>query len=170
MDEPYESCEKHECYVCYEPCETPTACKCKTLFVHSSCIAIMQIYGKEECGICKDPYPRVEQPLELFEDDDTEEELPFPPCCCYFFPTAIRPDYHISTLDRCFDLLRISISVSIIFVVSYSLSHLMHQFDIFTPFTFTFLIIMCCCLCAEHRQRRLLRNLDLQIHRETVYV
>ena len=40
-----------ECYVCYEPCSTPAQCKCKTLFVHSSCITIMKMYGKTECGI-----------------------------------------------------------------------------------------------------------------------
>lgn len=156
--------ELHECYVCYEPCETLAECKCKTLYVHSSCITIMRLYGKTECGVCKEPYPTLSQPLELFEDEIIIERDP-PPCYCYVFPTALRPEYKITDCDQFMDLIRTLFLVAGIFAACMVFTDY-SKMDFLTPFTLCFLSLMICCFVAEQRTRRLHRMIDQPTHRE----
>lgn len=163
--EPY---ELHECYVCYEPCETLAECKCKTLYVHSSCIAIMRLYGKTECGVCKEPYPTISQPLELFEDE-IEFDLEPPPCYCYVFPTSLRPEYETTECDKFMDLLRMLFLIAGVFAACAAFTDY-SRMDFLTPFTISFLSLMICCFVAEQRTRRLHHMTDLPTRREPLTV
>lgn len=91
-----------ECYVCYEPCTDPAPCKCKTLYVHPSCILIMQLYGQRECGVCKTPYS-TENSMEFMEPDLKPQN---PPCYCMCVPTPCRTMYHVSEYDKYLDIFR----------------------------------------------------------------
>jgi hypothetical protein len=155
--------ELHECYVCYEPCDTLAECKCKTLYVHSSCVTIMRLYGKNECGVCKEPYPPLSQPLELFEDELFDLESP--PCYCYIFPTALRPEYDVTDCDQFIDLFRILIVIVGIFAACIMFTDY-SKLDFLTPFTLCFLSLMICCFVAEQRTRRFHRRIDQPTHRE----
>ncbi len=158
--EPY---QMHECYVCYEPCDTLADCKCKTLYVHSSCIAIMRLYGKNECGVCKEPYPTISRPLELIEEDFIREP---PPLCCYMIPTQLRPEYTVTDCDQCLDCFRVIFFIVIIFLLYLSLTNFKSE-DFMAPFVICFLSIMLCCFVAEQRARRLHRMQDQLEHHET---
>jgi len=102
-----------ECYVCYEPCSTPAQCKCKTLYVHSSCITIMKLYGKKECGICKEPYGGTEYVTE----EDLGSRLSSPPRYCFLIPTPLRwGNYLVDSSDIVMDPLRFVV-LAIVFVL-----------------------------------------------------
>lgn len=161
MEDPY---EVHECYVCYEPCQTLANCKCKTLYVHTSCITIMRLYGKTECGICKEPYPEISRPLELF---DTEDDIEYDvlPCCCYIIPTMFRSEYLTSDCDKCMDIFRFLTFITAIFVLWFLFSNYAHR-DVLTPFSLSFLSLICCCFVAEQRTRRLQHMQNPHTHRE----
>ena len=94
-----------ECYVCYETCTDPAPCKCKTLYVHPSCILIMQLYGQSECGVCKTPYS-TENSMEFMEEEIEPPNLQSPPCCCICVPTPFRQSYYISEYDQFLDIFR----------------------------------------------------------------
>lgn len=94
-----------ECYVCYEPCTDPAPCKCKTLYVHPSCILIMQLYGQRECGVCKTPYS-TENSMEFMEEEIEAPVSHLPPCCCVCIPTPCRSMYYVSEYDEFLDIFR----------------------------------------------------------------
>lgn len=44
-----------ECWICFEDCERSASCKCKSMKVHSKCLALWQFRsGKNTCDICND--------------------------------------------------------------------------------------------------------------------
>lgn len=46
-----------ECYICFEPCQTPSPCNCTT-FVHKKCLRKFITHsGKTQCQICLQIYP-----------------------------------------------------------------------------------------------------------------
>lgn len=153
-----------ECYVCYEPCTDHAPCKCKTLFVHPSCILIMQLYGQKECGVCKTPY--VEPQTEI-----VEEEWNPPPCWCLCIPTPLRSHvYDTNEVDSAFDIVRyVFIGIQILVIV-----HILSQPN--TPFDFskdwpalvlTSIFLIVACNLAAQRLRRPPHSVHLHIHRDS---
>lgn len=165
MDEPYEECNKPECYVCYEPCDTLASCKCKTLYVHDSCIAIMRLYGKEHCGVCKEPYPAIERPLELMEPDEYEDEY-YRPCCFYFLPTTCRPGEDLSNLDKCLDVVRYLIVMLFFFWIMFGFSLYLPPNELSTAISILFIASICGCFVLEQYIKRQQRTIYLENHRE----
>ena len=164
MDEPYEECDQTECYVCYEPCDTLANCKCKTLYVHDSCITIMRLYGKTHCGVCREPYPRIEIPLELIEEEESEQF----PCCCYMVPTAFRGS--ISNIDKCLDVVRYLIIMIFLTWVIFGFSLYLPPNTLSAAVTIMFVVIICCCFVLEQQIRQQQHSLYLQTRHETMDV
>lgn len=163
MDEPYEECNNTECYVCYEPCDTLASCKCKTLYVHDSCIAIMRLYGKESCGVCKEPYPLIERPLELKEPDEDEHYIP---CCFYILPTACRQEDDLSTWDKFLDLVRYMIVMLFFFWLIFGSTLYIPGNNLSVYISILFIASIFGCFVLEQYIKRRQRMIYLQTNRE----
>ncbi len=136
-----------ECYVCYEPCSTPAQCKCKNLYVHSSCITIMKIYGKDRCTICKEPYHGVQYVTE-------EVVLPLAPRYCFFIPTLLRcGNYRMESTDIIMDPLRYVVWALICVVVHRAIiNDWMGDFGVDVLYSFFGLIILSF-VCSVYRRK-----------------
>ncbi len=145
----------HECYVCYEPCETPSECLCKDLYIHPSCLEMMKIYGKEKCGVCKTPFP----------ETDEEYEWNPAPCCWLFVPTCFRPlEYDYTEQDRTFDIVRTCL-VFICVLLGYHLYMTGFQIEAadYVIIVFGVCVTSFCCIGIGKTLRRRPHNLDLPL-------
>lgn len=145
----------HECYVCYEPCETPSECLCKGLYIHPSCLEMMKIYGKECCGVCKTPFP------------ETEQEYEWNPTPCYWLilPTCCRPlKYDNTEEDRTFDIVRLCFFFVCCLVGFhlYTVRYYIEPAD-YIIIVFGIMITMFCCIGIGKNLRRQPHNLDLPL-------
>lgn len=151
-----------ECYVCYEPCTDPAPCKCKTLYVHPSCILIMQLYDQKACGVCKTPYEEV--------PTQTIKEWKPPPwwCCC--IPTPIRSHiYDTNEVDNAFDIIRYFFIGTQILLVIHVFSDPDTIFDFSKDWvalliTFFFLVIICNLIARKLKTPP--RSVHLHIHHD----
>jgi hypothetical protein len=163
-----------ECYVCYDPCDNPAPCLCKTMHVHPSCMIIMKMYGQTECGVCKTPYPG--PPVELIEEippefEEEEEEMLTPPCMCFIVPTHYRGDmYHASELDKLMDLLRyVVLFMCIMFLFHLTTSPFTISIDKdWVPSFVMFMGLTCCCSAIGQTTRQKRHNLRQRIRRGAV--
>jgi hypothetical protein len=162
-----------ECYVCYEPCDTPAPCLCKTMHVHPSCILIMKMYGRQECGICRTPYPG--PPVELIEEIppefEEEAELITPPCMCCIVPTQYRRDiYYTSECDKCMDIFRyIALFVLVMFLFHMTTSPFAVNIDRdWVPSFVMFMGMVCCCSAIGQTIRQKRHNLRQRIRHVAV--
>lgn len=164
-----------ECYVCYDPCDTLAPCLCKTMHVHPSCITIMKLYGKTECGICRTPYPG--PPVEFIpEMDPTEEGTNIrddPPCLCFIVPTLYRRElYHASEMDKFMDIFR----YLVFFIVIMMSFHIITYPDTVSiendwiPSIVMFTGLTCCCNAIGQTITQRQRNLHPLRHRADVIV
>lgn len=46
-----------DCYVCLEPCDERSPCKCTQLYVHRACLQRMARKGFRRCPVCLTPLP-----------------------------------------------------------------------------------------------------------------
>jgi hypothetical protein len=156
-----------ECYVCYELCDTPAQCNCKTLYVHGSCITIMKLYGKTECGICKEPY--IQEEVEEWDDEWNSA-----PCCWLIVPTDLRPgQYDVNALDKLCDIVRYMIvAVCLMLLIHLSTdTWAPDDFDEdFVPAVMLFMLLACCCSATGHRLQRQPHNLNRSRNRGTMHV
>ncbi len=156
-----------ECYVCYDPCTTPAPCLCKTLHVHPSCILIMRIYGKTECGICKTPY--LGPPVELVEELPQEEEVvETQPWCCFIIPTQFRDS--TSETDNFVDIVRYVVLFVIILIIFHVIinPNTINIDNDWVPSFMLFMGVMCCCSAVGQTIKQKRRNLHLHRHRAAV--
>ena len=94
---PYELDEDGmDCYVCLEPCQTLSPCKCSDLYLHQNCYAKLLAYDNFYCTVCREMYPinikdvyssdeDVEENLEMGEDEPSEPSEPKNPVLCRVF-------------------------------------------------------------------------------------
>ena len=163
-----------ECYVCYDPCDEPAPCLCKTMYVHPSCILIMKMYGKTECGVCKTPYPgpTVEPiPEENFMPDVIEEPLPPTPCWCILVPTFYRLGlYRVTEGDKLFDIIRYVILFMTIMIIFHFITHpnSLEIGDDWLPSFVFFTGLLCCCNILAQKLKSKQRNSRLQRRRDIV--
>jgi len=162
-----------ECYVCYEPCKNPAPCLCKTMYVHETCITILRMYGKTECGICRTsfdnsvpvdmvldiPPPAPPLPPRILSDDEDEdslEEQPTlrrPPFLCYFLCVPCRcGNYLVTEADVACDSLRILLALftAYIFISLYS-STIIPDFFLFAVIA---MMVLGVCNALSHKQVR----------------
>lgn len=125
-----------ECYVCYEPCSEAAPCKCKTMYVHPSCVEMMKIYGKESCGVCGTPY-ECETPYE-----EIEPEWNPPPFVCLIVPTFLRKCYDSNDIDQIIDIFRFVVFFAIVLSI---VSYINDRNVDLTPVTICVLSFICFC-------------------------
>ena len=82
--------ELGECYVCTDACDTLSPCKCKNLFLHENCYAMLLLYENKKCGVCLEDYPLVDiKPITTIVQEEEEEIEPNP--LWIFCPIMMRP-------------------------------------------------------------------------------
>ena len=136
-----------ECYVCYEPCNDKAPCKCKTAFVHPSCITMMKLYDQHECGVCQTPYVELVEP----------EEWKTPPILCLFVPTVFRPCYDSNDVDRIVDIFRFVVLFSILITI---INYITYKTLDLAPCIVCILGFTCFCSTVEQILRKPQHNLD----------
>ena len=83
--------ELGECYVCTDACDTLSPCKCKNLFLHENCYAMLLLYENKKCGVCLEDYPLVDiKPITTIVQEEEEEEIE-PNPLWIFCPIMMRP-------------------------------------------------------------------------------
>lgn len=83
--------ELGECYVCTDACDTLSPCKCKNLFLHENCYAMLLLYDNKNCGVCLENYPLVDiKPITTIVQEEEEEEIE-PNPLWIFCPIMMRP-------------------------------------------------------------------------------
>ena len=66
--------ELGECYVCTDACDTLSPCKCKNLFLHENCYAMLLLYENKKCGVCLEDYPLVDiKPITTIVQEEEED-------------------------------------------------------------------------------------------------
>ena len=91
---PYELDEEHgmDCYVCMEPCQTLSPCKCTDLFLHDDCYAKLIAYDNFSCTVCREMYP-----IDINDDEsdmpDDDERPKNPLWCRVVIPLQCRRHY-----------------------------------------------------------------------------
>jgi len=142
-----------ECYVCYEPCNDPAPCKCKTVFVHPSCITMMKLYDQKECGMCKTPYVELEEPT----------RWKTVPLACLFVPTIFRPCYDSNDIDKIVDIFRFVVLFSIVITISNYITY--NELDP-APCIICILGFTCFCNTVEQILRKPPHNLNPSQNRD----
>ena len=166
-----------ECYVCYESCDDLAPCLCKTMYVHPSCIVIMKMYGKTECGVCKTPYPGP-QVEPICEEDpnfmpDIIEENGYPPtpCLCFIMPTFYRIGmYRVTEYDKLLDIIRYMLFFAGIMLLYHFMVHPFSSEidDDWVPSFVFFMAFLCVCSTIAQKLKNKRRSLRLQRRRAAV--
>lgn len=82
-----------DCYVCLEPCQTLSPCKCSDLYLHQNCYAKLLAYNNFYCTVCREMYPIyikddfepnevTEEDLEVGDEETSEPNYPKNPMWC----------------------------------------------------------------------------------------